>query len=216
MRNFLWVFLWVVAALPGWAQTEWRLSDTQTDIRKDTSETPAKWTAGGSGVSVQKRWYNHNADKNFVIASSFGWAGIPLTLKAGSDQTLSVVVQQQANNETGRNSWTKIYAGEVGGVELDGPLAEASWREPQCEKKDSSILRVPAALPGSRYQIRVECRVAGDVYETRYLYLPGSAAAPQSESLTGVWVGSWTNSLKETGSDSLELREDPAGGLSGT
>ena len=216
MKNLLWLLFLVTAGSPAWAQTEWRLADTKTEIRKDVSETPGKWTAGESGVAIQKRWYNPNADKNFVIVSSFGWAGIPLILRAKTDQALSVTVHQQANNETGYDSWVKIYAGEVGGVELDGPFAQASWREPQCEKNERSSLRVPEARPGSQYQIRVHCKVAGDVYETRYLYVPGgTASSPRSESLSGAWVGTWSNSLQETGPDSLTLSEDSAGGLTG-
>lgn len=214
--RFLFLLICVLS-LAGWGETGWRLSDTQIEVRKDPAETPAKWVGADSGVAVQKRWYNRNADKNFVIVSSFGWAGIPLTLKPGVDHTLSVTVDQQANSETGYNSTVKLYAGEKGGAEWDGPSVQAGWREPQCHKSDSARLRVPIARPGSEYVIRVQCSVAQDYYEVRYLYLPGSAEVGNPRaSLTGQWSGSWSNSVGESGPDSLVLQEGPSGELSGT
>lgn len=166
---------------------------------------------------MRKAWYNSNAGKNFLIVASFGWQGVPQALQVGQDYTIGVILEQQANNETGHDCSIKIYAGLVGGVEADGPYLSAGWREPVCQKRDQGILRAPQGRSGDEYVVRVMCKVAGDYYHVYYTYrfdgAGSQATAPAS--FGGRWAGTWTNSVGESGPDTLTLREDASGNLSG-
>jgi hypothetical protein len=207
--------LWSVS--PVWAEGGWKLSDTRFEVVKDTSNTPGKWIGGQDSVAIQKSWYNANAGRSFAIGASFGWTGIPLTLASGQDYTVSVSIDQTGNNETGYDPWIKIYAGEQGGVEADGPAASVSWRRPISRDEANGILRAPSAKAGSAYVVRVLCKVAGDHYIVHYIYLPSSAegSIANPTPLSGLWSGTWSNTLGESGPDSLSLSEDASGNLSG-
>lgn len=212
MRILLTLFLVLLSVLgPAWSQGSWHLSDTRVEIVKDSSNSPGEWVAGGSSAALKKRWYNPNAGKNFVISATFEWKGIPLTLASDQDYQVSLVLDQQANSETGYDPSVKVYAGEKGGVEADGPSLAASWRNPVSRQQSSGVLRAPRVKPGSSYILRVQCKAAGDYYHVYYTYLPQA-----SRSLTGNWAGTWSNTVGETGPDQLSLQEDSSGNLSGT
>lgn len=210
--------LWILSLIvPAWSQG-WELTGSRFEIVEDKSETPGLWVPGGDGVSMRKAWYNSNADKNFLIVANFSWQGIPQLLQAGQDFTTQVTVEQQGNNETGYDSSIKVYAGLVGGVEADGPYVAAGWREPVCLKRDQATLRAPQGRSGDEYVIRVVCRVAHDYYTSYYTYrfASGGSHTSASAALAGEWAGTWSNSVGESGADTLVLREDASGNLSGT
>lgn len=211
MRTLLTLCLVLSVWASAWAQGNWHLSDTRVEVVKDPSNTPGEWVAAEGSAALKKRWYNPNADKNFAISATYVWKGIPLTLASGQDYRVSLVLDQQANSETGCDTWAKVYAGEKDGVEADGPSVLASWRIPVSRQESSGVLRAPKAKAGSTYILRVQCKAAGDYYQVYYTYL-----AQNQRSLTGNWTGTWTNTVGETGPDQLSLQEEASGNLSGT
>lgn len=216
MRSLLILITFLNVLPAAWAQGNWHLSDTRVEVVKDTSNTPAQWVASDGAVAVKKRWYNANAARNFLIGATFSWKGVPLTLASEQDYRVSLALDQQANNETGYDPSAKIYAGERGGVEADGPDVSASWRTPVCRRDSSGVLRAPRVKAGSAYILRVQCKVAGDYYQVYYTYLPQAASSKSRPSLTGAWSGTWSNTVGESGPDQLTLQEDSSGNLSGT
>ena len=215
MRILLLFFVCLAVLAPAWSQGTWHLADTRVEVAKDTSNTPAEWVAGQGSVAVKKRWYNQDADKNFLIIATFGWKGIPLTLASDQDYRVGLVLECQPSSETGYDPSAKIYAGEKGGIEADGPSVSASWRAPVCRQDSSGMLHAPRVKTGSAYIVRIQCKTAGDYYRVYYTYLPEGSKSKAPPSLTGKWTGTWTNTVGESGSDSLTLQEDGSGNLSG-
>jgi hypothetical protein len=154
------------------AQTtgQWNLIDTKRDIVADKSYSPAEWKGGSNtSVAAYKRWRPLNADTDSIISSSFEWQGIPGSFKPDEPISVRVLLTQLVNTRTGIDSWIKIYYGEVGGVEKDGPDVLLGWREGGQSRTAEGIIKVGIGNDNP-LRIRVHCSVGHDIYDILYYY----------------------------------------------
>lgn len=171
---------------------QWTLSNTETKIQKDKSYTPAEWSGGDGSVTGVKQYRPTNADKDMVINSAFYWQGIPKVLRPNEIIKVKVNLNQTVNTETGYDSWIKIYYGEVGGVEADGPDVLLGWRDSGKSASAEGTVSV-GNIADKLFQIRVLCKIAGDNYQTIYTYSlnQNKVPAPVNDSKNKLWNGEW-------------------------
>ncbi len=170
---------------------QWTLNDVKREIQRDASYTPAEWSGGDNSVTGVKQYRTINSDKDMVINSSFYWQGIPKVLHPNETVKVKVNLNQSVNTETGYGSWIKIYYGEVGGVESDGPDVELGWRD--SGKSASAEGNISVGIRnGKPFKIRVFCKIAGDIYQVTYTYLFNQTNVQSGENnQEKVWNGEW-------------------------
>lgn len=171
---------------------QWVLTNTETKIQKDKGYTPTEWSGGDNSVTGVKQYRPTNADKDFVINSSFYWIGIPKILKPNETIKVKVNLNQTVNTETGYDSWIKIYYGEVGGVEADGPDVLLSWRDAGKSASSEGTISV-GNLADKPFQIRVFCKIGQDNFQKIYTYSVNSnnSPSPVNELNKKLWNGEW-------------------------
>lgn len=113
--------------------------------------------------------------------------------------------------------FSRLYSGNLAGALLDAETALRKW--PQ--NGDAHGLRASIhEKRGEPAEALAEFRLAAKFdpyYQGAVARLQGETPpAPTPASLTGRWAGSWSNSVGESGADSLLLQEDGSGNLSGT
>ncbi|MBL8311397.1 MAG: hypothetical protein JNL19_13310 [Burkholderiales bacterium] len=198
--------LWVIQSPSLFAQN-WSLVETRRTVKPDRSHTPAEWRLGEHSVAALKQWVDNDRRRQ-TIAATCSWQGIPGGIAPGASFAVSVKIDQSQNTQTGYDTWVKLYPGEEGGNEGDGPSASASWREGAVAHTDKATLRAPRG-GSQRYYIRAQCKVAGDYHETIFYYrfAPGAAqvqvppvatptppAAPAAASAVS-WTGDWSTNF---------------------
>lgn len=167
------------------------MNDVKREIQRDASYTPAEWSGGGNSVTGVKQYRTINSDKDMVINSAFYWQGIPKVLRPNETVKVKVNLNQSVNTETGYRSWIKIYYGEVGGVESDGPDVELGWRDSGKSASAEGSFSVENGN-GKPFKIRVFCKIAGDNYQVTYTYLFNQTGVQSGENnQEKVWNGEW-------------------------
>lgn len=203
----------VVAAMAGLAHGEvvlaqgWTLTDTRRVTKADTSYTPAEWKVADGGVAALKQWVDRDG-RRLAINTTCSWKGVPGGFKPGEVIPVSVKIDQRQNTQTGYDSWVKLYAGEEGGNEADGPDAAAGWREGAASRTASGQITVPKGSARA-FIIRAHCKVAGDAHDTLYVYTwrdglaatgggVGAAAPPGPGTPAAAhdgWSGAWSTNF---------------------
>ena len=183
----------------------WTLVETRRAVKADTSHPPAEWRVGDHATAALKQWVDADR-RRMTISATCSWQGIPGGMAPGTDFPVSVKIEQLQNSQTGYDTWVKLYPGEEGGNEGDGPSANASWREGAVSRSERGTFRAPRGSK-QRYYIRAQCKVAGDYHETWYYYRfdqglaapatgqPSSPSpAPAAVALPS-WTGVWTSNF---------------------
>jgi hypothetical protein len=180
---------------PSGKNGQWVLSDVKSKIQKDAGYTPTEWSGGETSVTGVKRYRANGADKELMINASFYWLGIPKMLRPNETIKVKVHLNQSVNTETGYDVWIKMYSGQVGGVEADGPEVALSWRD-----AGKSTSAEGSLVVGNRtdkpFQIRVFCKIGQDNYQVFYTYLfnQTQVASPANDSgkaSNKIWNGDW-------------------------
>lgn len=194
----------------GSAQAQgWTLTDTRRVAKADTSYTPAEWKVADGSVAALKQWVDREG-RRLTISTTCSWKGVPGGFRPGEAIAVSVKVDQRQNTQTGYDSWVKLYAGEEGGNETDGPDAAAGWRDGAVSRTASGQFIAPNA-GARRFIIRAHCKVAGDAHDTIYVYShrDGPAAAPTAAGASpptapgagtpatagDAWSGAWSTNF---------------------
>lgn len=187
--------LWGVAQ----AQT-WVLTDTRRQVWADTSYTPAEWQFGAHSAAALKRYVTGDG-RPMAISITCEWQGIPGSIAAGASFPVSVKLEQRQNTQTGYTPSLKLYAGQEGGAESDGPEVVTGWREGPVTHTASGQLTAPRGGPGAFY-IRAHCGPK-DYVNVYYIYrldpgaaapapaVPAAPAAAPAGAVNGVWAGAW-------------------------
>lgn len=195
---------------PGSAHAQgWSLADTRRVAKADASFTPAEWKVADGAVAALKQWVDREG-RRLTISTTCSWKGVPGGFKPGEAIAVSVKIDQRQNTQTGYDSWVKLYAGEEGGNEADGPDAAASWRDGAVSRVASGQFVAPKAS-AKRFIIRAHCKVAGDAHDTIYVYshrdgavqpppaaganppTPPGAALPAAAG--DAWTGAWSTNF---------------------
>lgn len=177
------------------ADGKWNLIDTQREIIADKGYNPAEWRGDGAGgITAYKKWRALNQSHDSIINSIFQWKGIPGSLNPNEKLNVKVSLNQLINNETGYSSFIKIYLGEVGGAEVDGPAIELGWRDGGKSVSTSGILTIPAGIKNSKpLRITVLCSVGQDKFKISYFYKFTEGAEPVRT--ISNWSGEWQTSF---------------------
>lgn len=176
----------------------WTLVETRRVVHADTSSAPAEWKVAKGSAAALKTWTTTD-EKKISISATCSWSGIPGRFKAGAAIPLSVRIEQMQNTETGYDSSLKLYAGEEGGSEGDGPDVLAGWREGVVSYAAKGSVTAPRGS-NRRFYLRAQCKVAGDSHDTYYFYRYAAntsaspKAAPPVPAVSG-WGGQWKTSL---------------------
>ena len=199
----------------------WTLADVTRNVQKDKSYTPADWSGGENSATGTKSYQTINTTGTLQIVAAFNWQGIPKTAGQNEKVNLKINLNQSVNTETGYGSWIKVYYGEPGGVESDGPSAELGWRDAGKSVSAQSTFVFPSGST-NQFRIRVYCKIAGDVYEVIYLYKldSGSKSIPTSAPAVANWKGDWQStwgnlSLEQNGDVVTGNYEHDGGRISG-
>ena len=191
---------------PAQAQN-WTLVETKRVVKADTSHPAAEWRVGDHASAALKQWIDADR-RRMTISATCSWQGIPGGMAPGTNFPVSVKIEQLQNSQTGYDTWVKLYPGEEGGNEGDGPGALASWRESAVTHSERGTFRAPRGSK-QRFYIRAQCKVAGDYHETWYYYRfdqgvaaqpapPRPQTAPSSSPAAAAvpsWAGGWASNF---------------------
>lgn len=203
-----------------WCEGYWQLRTTQRDQLLNTPGPKAsiRGQFTGQGVTIDSSFEDAQGRLcHTTFQATWNWGKPSPVLTPGLRLPISV------STDASQQNWPYPFGAANVWVDDAHKVIEFVRTQPAGpQHSPSATLEIPPGDPEGKKELRIGLFAshAGDmnvvhIYDWKTGVPP---ASPQSQvgDFSGHWQGGWSNSLGESGPDSLELQQDQRGNLSGT